>query len=59
MYASLLPHFPPVFEDFTMLPIQLLSDLHLEAPKGYDVFEVVPSAPYLALIGDIGCVKDS
>ncbi|KAI9051277.1 hypothetical protein LZ554_005378 [Drepanopeziza brunnea f. sp. 'monogermtubi'] len=38
--------------------IQILSDLHLEAPKGYDVFEVVPKAPYLALIGDIGCVTD-
>ncbi|KAF4627751.1 hypothetical protein G7Y89_g10402 [Cudoniella acicularis] len=33
--------------------------LHLEAPKSYDVFKVVPSAPYLALIGDIDCVKDS
>lgn len=42
-----------------MLSIQLLSDLHLEAPKGYDVFEVIPSALYLALIGDIGCVNDS
>lgn len=41
-----------------MQSIQILSDLHLEAPKGYDIFEVVPSAPYLALLGDIGCVKD-
>jgi hypothetical protein len=40
-----------------MLRIQLLSDLHLEAPKAYDVFEIIPSAPYLALIGDIGNVK--
>lgn len=42
-----------------MTSIQILSDLHLEAPKGYDVFEIAPKAPYLALIGDIGCVKDA
>lgn len=42
-----------------MLRIQLLSDLHLETPKSYDIFEVTPAAPYLALLGDIGCVKDS
>ncbi|KAK4156309.1 hypothetical protein C8A00DRAFT_30804 [Chaetomidium leptoderma] len=36
------------------MSIQILSDLHLEAPKGYDVFEIVPRAPYLALLGDIG-----
>jgi hypothetical protein len=41
-----------------MLSIQLLSDLHLEAPTSYDVFQITPSAPSLALIGDIGCVKD-
>ena len=29
-------------------------DLHLEAPKAYDVFEIVPKAPYLALLGDVG-----
>lgn len=42
-----------------MTSIQLLSDLHLEAPKSYDLFEITPTAPYLALIGDIGCVKDN
>ena len=36
------------------MEIQILSDLHLEAPKGYDVFEITPTAPYLALLGDIG-----
>ena len=41
-----------------MSPIQILSDLHLEAPKSYDIFEIIPMAPCLALIGDIGCVKD-
>jgi hypothetical protein len=41
-----------------MPSIQILSDLHLEAPKSYDVFEITPKAPYLALVGDIGCVKD-
>ena len=39
-----------------MMAIQILSDLHLEAPKGYDVFEIVPKAPHLALLGDIGNV---
>lgn len=34
--------------------IQILSDLHLEAPKAYDVFDITSKAPYLALLGDIG-----
>jgi len=42
----------------TMTCIQILSDLHLEAPKSYDVFEITPVSSYLALIGDIGCIKD-
>ncbi|KAL2867593.1 uncharacterized protein BJX67DRAFT_387832 [Aspergillus lucknowensis] len=37
---------------------QILSDLHLESPAAYDVFHIDPKAPYLALIGDIGYVKD-
>lgn len=39
-----------------MMAIQILSDLHLEAPKAYDVFDIEPKAPYLALLGDIGNV---
>ena len=38
----------------TMATIQILSDLHLEAPKAYDIFTITPSSPYLALLGDIG-----
>lgn len=38
--------------------IQILSDLHLESPVAYDLFEIIPEAPYLALIGDIGHVED-
>ncbi|KAF6832201.1 calcineurin-like phosphoesterase [Colletotrichum plurivorum] len=38
------------------MSIQILSDLHLESPKAYDIFEVVPKAPILALLGDIGYV---
>lgn len=38
--------------------VQLLSDLHLENPAAYDIFDVDPHAPYLALIGDIGHVED-
>ncbi|KAK5942064.1 hypothetical protein PMZ80_006017 [Knufia obscura] len=33
-----------------------MSDLHLEAPKAYDIFNIVPKAPYLALLGDVGNV---
>lgn len=36
------------------MALQILSDLHLEAPKAYDVFAIVPRAPHLALLGDIG-----
>lgn len=37
---------------------QIISDLHLESPAAYDIFHIDPKAPYLALIGDIGYVKD-
>jgi len=36
------------------MAVQILSDLHLEAPEGYDVFNITPKAPYLALLGDVG-----
>ncbi|KAF6803779.1 calcineurin-like phosphoesterase [Colletotrichum sojae] len=39
------------------MSIQIVSDLHLEAPKAYDFFEIVPKAPILALLGDVGNVK--
>ncbi|KAL2847965.1 hypothetical protein BJX68DRAFT_267887 [Aspergillus pseudodeflectus] len=41
-----------------MATFQILSDLHLENPRAYDVFDIPPKAPYLALLGDIGSVKD-
>lgn len=40
-----------------MPTFQIVSDLHLESPKAYDIFEVEPRAPYLALLGDIGYTK--
>ncbi|POS70386.1 calcineurin-like phosphoesterase [Diaporthe helianthi] len=40
------------------MKIQLLSDLHLETPKAYDIYEITPTAPCLALLGDIGCICD-
>lgn len=43
---------------FFSMKLQILSDLHLESPKAYDVYEIKPSAPHLALLGDIGCVSD-
>lgn len=36
------------------MALQVLSDLHLEAPKGYEFFDILPKAPYLALLGDVG-----
>jgi len=36
------------------MAVQVISDLHLEAPKGYDIFKIIPRAHYLALLGDIG-----
>ncbi|KAL2144033.1 hypothetical protein VTI28DRAFT_9644 [Corynascus sepedonium] len=41
---------------WSKMGIQILSDLHLEVPKAYDVFEIKPKAPHLALLGDIGNV---
>ncbi|KXJ90183.1 hypothetical protein Micbo1qcDRAFT_196354 [Microdochium bolleyi] len=40
-----------------MPSFQVVSDLHLESPKAYDIFEIEPRAPYLALLGDIGYIK--
>lgn len=40
------------------IQFQVLSDLHLEAPPAYDVYDINPRAPYLALLGDVGYVKD-
>jgi hypothetical protein len=39
--------------------IQVLSDLHLETPAAYDVFTIRPYTSTLALLGDLGCVKDA
>ncbi|KAL0939188.1 ser thr protein phosphatase [Colletotrichum truncatum] len=38
------------------MSVQVVSDLHLEATKAYDYFEIVPKAPTLALLGDIGSI---
>ncbi|KAJ5904614.1 hypothetical protein N7504_006997 [Penicillium tannophilum] len=41
-----------------MASLQIVSDLHLETPIAYDVFQIPPKAPFLALLGDIGVVND-
>jgi Calcineurin-like phosphoesterase len=41
------------------LNFQIISDLHMELPAAYSIFEIEPKAPYLALLGDIGYVKDA
>jgi Calcineurin-like phosphoesterase len=33
---------------------QVISDLHLESPPAYDVYDIPALAPYLCLLGDIG-----
>ncbi|KAG5946658.1 hypothetical protein E4U53_006537 [Claviceps sorghi] len=38
------------------MDIQILSDLHLESPKAYGVYNIPRRAPYLALLGDVGNV---
>ncbi|KAI0973596.1 Ser/Thr protein phosphatase superfamily [Xylaria arbuscula] len=40
-----------------MVNLQVISDIHLESPKAYDIFEITPQAPHLALLGDIGYVS--
>ena len=42
----------------TNIQLQILSDLYLESPAAYDIFSIVPKAPFLALLGDIDYVKD-
>jgi hypothetical protein len=37
---------------------QIMSDLHLETHPSYDHFKLKQTAPYLALLGDIGHVED-
>ena len=39
------------------IDIQIFSDLHLETPEAYNIFEITPKAPILALLGDIGYVR--
>lgn len=43
----------------SMPAVQIVSDLHLEIDRGFGTqlyeFELTPTAPVLALLGDIGC----
>ncbi|EPE05219.1 ser thr protein phosphatase superfamily [Ophiostoma piceae UAMH 11346] len=55
-YWISLPSHSPGTQTTTMA-VQIVSDLHLESPKAYDVFEIVPRAPILALVGDIGNIE--
>lgn len=45
-------------KNINMEELQILSDLHLEAPSAYDIFDIPRSAPNLALLGDVGNVRD-
>lgn len=47
--------------DALPIPIQIMSDLHLETPRFlpmYNTFTITPHAPHLALLGDIGNAHD-
>ncbi|EEP81350.1 predicted protein [Uncinocarpus reesii 1704] len=41
-----------------MVSFQVLSDIHLEAPAAYDIFDIPAKATCLALLGDIGNIRD-
>ncbi|KXJ95271.1 hypothetical protein Micbo1qcDRAFT_200691 [Microdochium bolleyi] len=50
----------------TAVSFQIVSDLHLESrlgdnenPDSYRLYDIAPRAPYLALLGDIGCTRDT
>lgn len=45
-------------EPFNRVRIQIMSDLHLEFGRSYESFSFKPTAPYLALLGDIGRTID-
>lgn len=45
-----------ILEPNVDMSVQIVADLHLEAPKAYDFFNITPRAPYLALLEDIGNV---
>ncbi|OAA35031.1 hypothetical protein NOR_08123 [Metarhizium rileyi] len=47
---------PNACQSVAVMDIQILSDLHLESPKAYDLYNIPPKASYLALLGDIGNV---
>ena len=38
------------------MKVQILSDLRLESPNSYDLYEIISKAPCLALLGDVGYV---
>lgn len=40
------------------MALQIVSDLHLETPATYDLFDIPAQAPFLALLGDVGNVRD-
>ncbi|OJD24743.1 hypothetical protein ACJ73_03898 [Blastomyces percursus] len=40
------------------MQVQILSDLHSEAPAAYDVYSISPKAPILAVLSDAGYIKD-
>ena len=41
-----------------MVRIQIVSDLHLETHPSYSTYDLPATAPYLALLGDIGHIAD-
>jgi hypothetical protein len=54
---------PPGGLPMASVPIQLMSDLHLEIERGIEIdygnFDIPALAPTLALLGDIGVVEDA
>lgn len=44
--------------EYVWVRFQILSDIHLESPAAYDIFEIAAKSPNLELLGDIGNACD-
>ncbi|KAH6662844.1 ser/Thr protein phosphatase-like protein superfamily, partial [Halenospora varia] len=53
-----MQHIRPFFNKSQPRSFQIVSDLHLEVGKQYNNVSIPPSAPFLILAGDIGCLAD-
>ncbi|KAL2849596.1 putative calcineurin-like phosphoesterase [Aspergillus pseudoustus] len=55
---SLFSNNPSRPDSTKSVPLQILSDIHLEATNAYETFSIPPCSPYLILAGDVGRLID-